>query len=173
MAGPAAPPEEDDVLLGVVLGAHGLRGEVKVKTFTADPGALGAYGPVRAGDGRQFLIAGLRSTKADEVVVKLKGISDRDAAQSLKGEHLYVPRAALPEPEDDEYYHLDLVGLRVEDGSGRPLGQVRGVHNFGAGDVVEIESAEGAVSFVPFTREAVPTVDLAGGRLIVSRPKEA
>jgi 16S rRNA processing protein RimM len=165
-------PNEGDVLLGVVLGAHGLKGEVKVKTFTDSPSSLGAYGPVTAGDGRQFLIAAARTSKPDEAVVKLEGISDRTAAEGLKGLRLYIPRAALPEPEDDEFYHVDLVGLAVETAEGAALGRVRGIHNFGAGDVVEIEAADGHISFIPFTREAVPTVDLQARRLIVVPPRE-
>ena len=165
-------PREGDVLIGVVLGAHGLKGEVKVKTFTDTPDSLGAYGPVFAGDGRQFVIAGTRLAKADEVIVQLKGISDRNAAESLKGQRLFIPRAALPPPEDEEFYHVDLIGLAVEDASGASLGRVRGIHNFGAGDVVEIEAAEGSTSFIPFTREAVPVVDIAGKRIVANPPRD-
>jgi 16S rRNA processing protein RimM len=172
LAGDEIAPSEDDVLLGVVTGAHGLKGEVKVKTFTGSPTDLGAYGPVKAGDGRQFLILSARSTKADEVIVTLKGITERNGAESLKGQRLYVPRAALPEPEDEEFYHVDLLGLAVEDGGGHRLGTVRGIHNFGAGDMVEIEGAGGEISFIPFTRDAVPVVDLAGKRIVAVPPPE-
>ena len=165
-------PHEGDVLLGVVLGAHGLKGEVKVKTFTDSPSSVGAYGPVTAGDGRQFLIAAARVSKPGEAIVTLKGIADRNAAESLKGQRLYIPRAALPEPEDEEFYHVDLIGLAVEDETGKALGRVRGIHNFGAGDVVEIEAPSGDISFIPFTREAVPTVDIPRRRLVVAPPRE-
>lgn len=172
MPADAPLPNEGDVLLGVVLGAHGLKGEVKVKTFTDSPASVGAYGPVTTGDGRRFLIADLRPTKGDEVIARLKGIADRDSAESLKGQRLYVARAALPEPEDDEFYHADLLGLAVEDQSGAVLGTVKGIHNFGAGDIVEIAAPDGGVDFVPFTEESVPVVDLKGKRLVVVPPAD-
>ena len=158
-----------DVLLGVVLSAHGLKGEVKVKTFTGTPDALGAYGPVVTQDGRQLHVAHLRPTKADEAVVQFKGVSGRDGAESLKGQRLSVSRSALPEPEEDEFYLADLIGLSVEDKAGKPLGTVKGVHNFGAGDVLEID---GAVEYLPFTEETVPVVDLKNRRIVVVPPGE-
>jgi 16S rRNA processing protein RimM len=158
----------DDILMGVVLGAHGLKGEVKVKTFTEDPAALGAYGPVTTSDGRQLRIGAVRPTKGADVVAVFTGITDRDAAESLKGQQLFVSRAALPEPEPEEFYYADLVGLRVEDSLGAALGTVKGIHNFGAGDMLEIENTDGASDFVPFTNAAVPVVDLKGGRVVVA-----
>ena len=172
MARDANVPREGDVLVGVVLGAHGLKGEVKVKAFTDAPESLAEYGPVFAGDGRHFVIAGTRTGKADEVIVRIEGICDRTAAESLKGQRLYIPRAALPEPEAEEFYHVDLIGLAVEDAAGAPLGRVRAIHNFGAGDVVEIEAPAGDTSFIPFTREAVPVIDVAGKRIVVQPPRD-
>ena len=167
------PSAADDVLLGVVLSAHGLKGEVKVKTFTDKPASLGAYGPLVTDDGRQLVIAQLKPTTGDQVVVRLEGISERNGAENLRGQKLYVPRAALPKPEDGEFYEADLVGLTVENADGETLGTVKGVHNFGAGEVVEIEAADGASDFVPFTEDAVPLIDLANRRIVVVPPREA
>jgi 16S rRNA processing protein RimM len=160
------------VLLGIIAAAHGIRGEVKVKTFTESPGGLSAYGPVTTKDGRELQITSLRVPNPGEAVVRLRGIDDRNAAESLKGQALYVPRDALPKPDEDEYYLTDLIGLRAEDAAGNALGLVRGVQNFGAGDMIEIEFADGASEFVPFTREAVPAVDIAGGRVIIEFDRE-
>jgi len=139
------------VLLGAVIGAHGIKGEVRVKTFTLTPDALGAYGPLTTDDGRRLLIGALRAGKPGEAVVRFDGVADRNAAEALKGRQLFVPREALPAPEEDEFYHADLVGLAVEDTSNTALGRVRALHNFGAGDVMEIETPSGATEFVPFS----------------------
>jgi 16S rRNA processing protein RimM len=166
------PRSADDVILGVVTGAHGLEGEVKVKTFTGAPESLGAYGPVTTGDGRQLAVAGLRAVKGGEALVRFKGITNRNAAESLKGQKLLVPRAALPDPEEGEFYLADLVGCAVEDRSGKSLGQVLAVHNFGAGDMIEIGATGGETRFIPFTDDAVPAVDIAGRRIVVEIPSE-
>jgi 16S rRNA processing protein RimM len=161
------------ILLGVVTAAHGIKGEVKVKTFTQSPEGLGAYGPVSTEDGRQIEIAALRPFKSDEVIVRFAGIADRSAAESLKGRSLYVPRAALPATQAGEFYYSDLIGLKAEDPSGNPLGTVRGVHNFGAGDVVEIEFADGTTEFLAFSDANVPAVDIAAGRIVIELPPDA
>ena len=135
-----------------------------------NPDALGAYGPITAGDGRQFEIGSLRTAKANEAIVRIKGISNRSSAESLRGEKLFVPRTALPEPEENEFYHADLIGLRAEDEDGRERGMVRGIHNFGAGDMVEIKAPDGTTSFVAFTKGSVPVVDIAGKRIVIASP---
>lgn len=161
-----------DVLLGVVIGAQGLRGEVKVKTFTASPEKLGAYGPLRDKQGREFRVASVRAGK-DSAIVSLEGISDRNAAESLKGTELFVARAALPKTDAHEFYHADLVGLRAEDSEGRVLGTVSAIHNFGAGDVIEIARDDGGGTvLLPFTREFAPLIDLAQGRIVIAVPEE-
>ncbi len=134
MAGPSR-----DVLMAAVIGAQGLKGEVKVKTFTATPEAVGAYGPLHTKDGRCFTVIAARAGKNGEAVLSLAGVSDRSAAEALKGVELYVPRAALPATEGEEFYHADLIGLRAEDVEDRVLGTVKAIHNYGAGDVIEIE----------------------------------
>jgi 16S rRNA processing protein RimM len=161
------------ILLGVVTAAHGIKGEVKVKTFTQSPEGLRAYGPVIVEDGRQFEVTALRSSKPDEAIVRFAGIADRGAAESLKGQRLYVPRAALPATEAGEFYYADLIGLKAEDPAGNLLGTVRGVHNFGAGDVIEIEFSGGATEFIAFNDANVPVVDLAAGRIVIAQPRDA
>lgn len=169
----AAAPFRDAVLLAVVLSAHGLKGEVKLKTFTQNPEALTGYGPVTAGDGRQFEIAALRPVKTGEALASFQGIADRDAAESLNGQRLYVPRAALPKPSEEEFYHADLIGMAAEDAQGKRLGTIRAIHNFGAGDVIEIADEGGGSQFVSFTRDAVPIVDLEGKRVVVAAIPES
>ena len=159
------------VCLGVVIGAQGVRGQVRIKTFTDEPEAIGAYGPVTDESGRrQFRIAGLRPGKAGVVVAAIAGIADRNAAEALKGTRLYVARAALPELEADAFYHADLVGLDAWTEDGALWGRVAAVHNFGAGDILEIARPDGPTELVPFTSEVVPEVDIEAGRLTIVPP---
>ncbi|MBS0277305.1 MAG: ribosome maturation factor RimM [Proteobacteria bacterium] len=160
-----------DVLLGAVIGAQGLKGEVKVKTFTQSPARLGAYGPLHTKDGKRFRVLSVREAK-DAAVVALDGVNDRNAAEALKGAELFVPRSALPKEEADEFYHADLVGLRAEDTEGRAMGTIRAVHNFGAGDVLEIVRDDGDEVFLPFTREVAQEIDIEGGRIVIAAPEE-
>jgi 16S rRNA processing protein RimM len=161
-----------DVLLGVVLGAQGLKGEVKVKTFTETAKKLRAYGPLHTGDGRSFMVTSLREAKG-AAIAQFEGIASREAAESLKGVKLYIPRARLPAAEAHEFYHADLLGLRAEDTEGRSIGKVIAIHNFGAGDVVEIAREDGLGEvLMPFTREIVPTIDLREGRIVIAAPEQ-
>jgi 16S rRNA processing protein RimM len=166
------PGRAGDVVLGVVTGAHGLKGEVKVRTFTDAPDSLGAYGPVLAADGRELSVTEVRSAKGGEAIVRFKGIASRDGAESLKGQKLFVSRAAMPEPETGEYYYVDLIGCAVEDRAGNRLGSVLAIHNFGAGDVIEIGEAGGDTRFLPFNDDVVPDVDIAARRITVELPRE-
>ena len=152
--------------------AHGVRGAVKLWTFTEDPLAVQSYGPLMTKDGaRQFEIAQLRAAK-DHLVATFKGIATRNDAEKLNGIELYVPREKLPDTDDDEYYHADLIGLAAVNGASEPLGRVVAIHNFGAGDIIEIAPAKGATMLLPFTNAVVPTVDLAGGRVVIELPQE-
>jgi 16S rRNA processing protein RimM len=147
--------------------AHGVRGEVKLWPFTENPMAVTRYGELRADDGRCFEIEAVRSGK-DFLVVRLKGIRDRTAAEQLRNVDLYVPRDRLPELADEEYYHADLIGLGVEDHDGTALGTIAAVHNFGAGDLLEIQPAGGGNTvMVPFTADTVPVINIAGGRIVL------
>jgi 16S rRNA processing protein RimM len=152
--------------------AHGVRGAVKLWTFTEDPLAVRDYGPLMTKDGaRQFEVTHVREAK-DHLVATLKGIATRDDAERLNGLELYVPRDRLPETDDDEYYHADLIGLAAVNSADEPLGREVAIHNFGAGDIIEIAPAKGATMLLPFTNAVVPTVDLAGGRVIIELPQE-
>jgi 16S rRNA processing protein RimM len=160
------------VCVARVAAAHGLRGAFKLRCFTERAEDVAAYGPLydRAGD--RHLILKIIGQSAAGVLAKARGVDDRDAAEALRGTLLYVPRAALPEPADDEFYHADLEGLAAELSDGSRLGTVRAVGNFGAGDVLEIAADGGGVLNLPFDRTTVPLVDLAGGRLVVVPPAE-
>jgi 16S rRNA processing protein RimM len=157
------------VLLGAVIGAHGIKGEVRVKTFTLSPDALGTYGPLTTDDGRRLQVGALRAGKPGEAVVRFDGVADRNGAEALKGRQLFVPREALPAPEPDEFYHGDLIGLAVEDPANTALGRVRALHNFGAGDVMEIETPSGATEFLPFNASVVKKVELPT-RIVIEPP---
>ena len=157
------------ILVGAFGAAVGLKGELRLASFTEIPEAIADFAPLLTEDGRKFEIASIRpQTKG--LVARVKGVSTREAAEKLKGLALYVPREALPKPEaEDEFYHADLIGLAALLVSGETLGEVIAVQNFGAGDLLEIQLAnEKRTVFVPFTNEIVPEVDLAGGRLIVN-----
>ncbi|MGB7034731.1 MAG: ribosome maturation factor RimM [Xanthobacteraceae bacterium] len=159
------------VCVGQIGAAHGVRGEVRLRSFTADPAAIVSYGPLQAEDGRVLEIESLRPAK-DHFVATLAGIADRNAAERLANTKLYVPRDRLPAPDEpDEYYHADLIGLAVVDRAGTSLGTVVAVHNFGAGDLIEVRQAEGKpTQLLPFDALTVPGVDLAAGRLVVQLP---
>jgi 16S rRNA processing protein RimM len=152
--------------------AHGVRGAVKLWTFTEDPLAVQRYGPLMSKDGtRQFQVTHVREAK-DHLVATLKGVATRDEAERLNGIELYIPRERLPDTDDDEYYHADLIGLTAITTADQPLGHVVAIHNFGAGDIIEIAPPKGATMLLPFTNAVVPTVDLAGGRVVIELPEE-
>jgi len=158
------------VCVGAVAGAHGVRGAVKIKSFTAAPEDVARYGPLEDESGeRQFSLRLIGAGKG-VLIGHLSGIADRNQAEAARGLRLYLPRAALPPTEEDEYYHADLIGLAAVLTDGTPLGAVRTVHDFGAGDTLEIDRPEGPPVMVPFTRAIVPSVDLAAGRLVVDPP---
>jgi len=152
--------------------AHGVRGAVKLWTFTEDPLAVKAYGPLVTKDGaRQFEVTHAREAKG-HLVAALKGIATREEAERLNGVELYIARDKLPATDENEYYHADLIGLDAVNAANEPLGRVIAIHNFGAGDIIEIAPAHGATMLLPFTNAVVPSVDLAGGRVIIELPDE-
>jgi len=170
-AGTASPR----ILVGVVAGPHGVRGLVKVRSYTAAPADIAAYGPLTDADGRRRLILQVLNAApggAGSLICRIEGVEDRNAAEALKGLRLYIQRDALPAPEPDEFYHADLVGMVAELPDGTPFGRVTAVQNYGAGDFLEIERPEGhpRVVDLPFTRAAVPVVDIAGGRIVIDPP---
>jgi 16S rRNA processing protein RimM len=152
--------------------AHGVRGAVKLWTFTEDPLAVRHYGPLSTKDGaRSFEVATAREAKG-HLVATLKGIATREDAERLNGIELYVAREKLPATDDDEYYHADLLGLAAVDAADQPLGRVIAIHNFGAGDIIEIAPPHGPTMLLPFTNAVVPSVDLAAGRVVIELPAE-
>jgi 16S rRNA processing protein RimM len=169
----AAPVVSDKTRLCVArIGApHGTNGEVKLWSFTAEPQAVTGYGALETADGaRAFEIEALRpaGSAGDCFIARLKGVTDRSAVERLRNLDLYVPRARLPAPQPDEFYHADLIGLAVDDGRGRMIGSVVAVHNFGAGDLLEIALDEGSDTvMLPFTAAAVPQVEVAAGRIVL------
>jgi 16S rRNA processing protein RimM len=160
------------ICLGQVGAAHGVSGEVRLRSFTADPAAIAGYGPLETEDGRIFRIEALRPVK-DHFIAQLSGVRDRDAARALANAKLYVPRERLPEPDAaDEFYYADLIGLAVLDPAGNALGTVVAIHNFGAGDLIEVRHAGGGTTqMLPFDAATVPVVDIAAGRIVVATPR--
>jgi 16S rRNA processing protein RimM len=151
---------------------HGVRGAVKLWTFTEDPMAVMRYGPLATKDGvRKFEVANAREAKG-HLVATLKGVATREDAERLNGIELYILRDKLPATDADEYYHADLIGLAAVNAALEPIGRVIAIHNFGAGDIIEIAPAHGATMLLPFTNAVVPTVDLAAGRVVIELPQE-
>jgi 16S rRNA processing protein RimM len=162
----------DRICVAQIGAAHGVRGEVRLRSFTQDPMAVAAYGPLESEDGAwRFEIEDLRPAK-DHFVARFVGVNDRDAAEKLTHLRLYVPRDRLPPAADGEFYYADLVGLAAVTPDGAELGAVSAIHNFGAGDIVEIKRAGGAPLLVPFTEAAVPSIDMKSGRMVVVPPAE-
>ncbi len=161
------------VCVAEIATAHGVRGALKLRTFTAEPENVLAYGPLLDERGEVLLVVRrVVGRWKSGLIVEAEGVADRTTAEFLRGLRLYVPRAALPEPGEDEYYHVDLIGLRVEDTEGRHLGEVLAVHDFGAGEILEYGHGRHRTRMIRFTREEVPVVDLAGGRIVVApRPE--
>jgi 16S rRNA processing protein RimM len=161
-----------DVLLAAVIGAQGLKGEVKVKLFTHQPDALPRYGALHTGEGRDLKITAFRPTKPGEAVIAFEGVRDRNAAEALKGAELFVSRDALPKTGEDEFYHADLIGLEARDGEGRVLGKVSALHNYGASDVIELSRPDGDHVLMAFTRETVPVIQIEDGYIVVAVPED-
>ena len=155
------------IQLGEFGRAVGLKGEIRVKALTDDPAAIGDYGPLRTEDGRTFTIEDGRFVGENMVVVKLKEVKTREAAEALNRLKLYVERSALPEPEDDEFYHADLIGLAAHNEAGEVVGSIAGLYDHGAGDHIEIKLTGGKTVTLPFTKERVPLVDMPGKRVVV------
>jgi len=169
-----APSRTDKVLVARFGAAHGVRGEIRLWSFTADPLAVADYGPLESKDGkRQFVIDALRPAK-DFLVARIDGVDDRNAAEALRNVELYLPRERLPEiDEDDTWYYADLVGLAAVAPDGGVIGTVAAVHNFGAGDVIEIAPTGGGKTLLlPFTAAVAPEVNVKAGRLVVVLPEE-
>lgn len=153
------------ICLGVIVGAKGLRGEVRIKSFTEDPDDVGAYGPVTTDDGRTFKVTVVGAAQG-VVIAKLAGIADRTSAEGLKGVQLYVERSALPAPEAGAFYQADLIGAVVRLTSGDVLGTVSALHNFGGGDMMEVGEGRSSV-LIPLTPNVIAELDVKGGQVVV------
>ncbi len=160
------------VLLGAFANAHGIRGEVQVRTYTGTPESIASYGPLSDKEGRRtFKLKVVRVTDKG-IIARVEGIADRNAAETLKGIELYVDRAKLPAADEGEYYHADLIGLRAASPEGEDIGKIIAVANFGAGDLLEVLLAGGtATEYVPFSDACVPSVDIAAGVATVVMPE--
>lgn len=164
---------EPMILVARVAGAFGVKGEVRISTFTEDPLAIAGFRDLKSETGETVLTVLSARVAKGGVITRCKGVDTKEAADALRGLRLFVRRADLPLPDEDEFYLTDLVGLPVDTPQGEHLGVVKSVQNFGAGDLLEIDPAEGGPTwYLPFTRDAVPEVDIPGGRLVAVRPEE-
>jgi 16S rRNA processing protein RimM len=163
--------KDERVLLGEIGAAQGLKGEVRIRSFTEDEAAIVDYRPLEDESGRVVEIESLRATPK-ALIARVKGVTTREGAEALTGTKLYAPRSRLPEREEEEWYHADLIGLAAIDREGRSLGVIVAIHNFGAGDLLEMKPASGGPTvLVPFTRDTVPEIDVEGGRLTLVPPE--
>ena len=160
------------VCLGAISGVHGVRGAVRIKSFAMNASDIAAYGPLQSEDGARLFELTVRGTSRGAVLAEIAGVDRREAAEELRGTRLYIPRAALPKTEEDEFYHADLIGLPARTADGAAYGVVSGIYDYGAGDVIEIERENDRSVMFPFTRNNVPEIDLEGGLLVIDPPAE-
>ncbi len=161
----------DKVLLGAIAGSFGVQGDVRLKSFCADPETIADYAPLETKDGRVFAQIVLTGRTKNALTARIDGITTKEEADALKGAELFAPRDRLPPAEDDEYYYSDLIGLSVFDTGGELIGTVRSVQNHGASDLLEVRLPdEPATVLLPFTKATIPTVDLETGRLVADPP---
>jgi 16S rRNA processing protein RimM len=162
----------DRVCVGAIAGSFGVRGEVRLKSFCADPEAIADYGPLFTEDGSRSFKVTLTRPVAGGLGARLSGVATKEEADALRGTSLFVARDRLPSLGDDEFYHADLIGMEVRDTGGRMIGRVAAVHNHGAGDLLEVQGPGlKEALLLPFTRAVVPTVDLATRRVVVDLPE--
>lgn len=167
--------EEALILLGRFGAPHGVRGEIRLQSYTGDPLAIAAYDGLADKSGaHKFKLLSVRPQGKDMLVATLEGVDDRAGAEALNGVELYVPREKLPAPEEEEFYIADLIGLRAEMPDGSVIGTIVAVRNFGAGDILEVAPIGGGETLMfPFTRAVVPLVSVTGGRVVIEPPEEA
>jgi len=171
-AGPTPAPIPDRICVGAIAGSYGVSGEVRLKSFCADPEAIASYGPLFSEDGSRSFAVKLTRAVAGGLGARIAGIATKEQADALKGTSLYADRARLPSLPDDEFYHADLIGLAAFDTGGVLLGRVQAIHNHGAGDLVEIAGPALKQSLIlPFSLAVVPTVDIAAGRVVIDLPE--
>ena len=164
---PAGESRAKTVCLGRIVGAHGVRGIVRVQSYAANPNDLTAYGALSDASGARRFAVSVTGHVKGMLLARIEGVDDRNAAEALRGTDLHIARAALPTTEGEEFYHVDLLGLRAENAEGDALGQVSAIHDHGAGPIVEIQPPDGPSTLVSFTREHVPAIDIEAGRMVV------
>ena len=165
-----ASPASKKLCVGIVTGPQGIRGAVRLKSFTAEASDIGAYGPLSDEAGARRFTVRITGAVKGAIIAELSGVGDRNAAEALKGLQLFVDRDQLPPAEEEEFYHADLIGLRAELVDGQALGTVSALHDFGAGQSLEIATGARETIMVPFTKAAVPIIDVAAGRLVIDPP---
>ncbi len=159
------------ICVGLIAGAHGVAGDLRIESYCSDPTSIGDYGPLFSGDGCRRFDIRVRKSGERHLVAHVSGIANREQAEALKGTRLYLDRAVLPKLPEEQFYHADLLGLEAFDTSGSHMGTVVAVQDFGAGDMLEIRPpGEPETAFLPFTSESVPGVDLEAGRVLVDPP---
>ena len=164
----------DLICIGAIVGAFGVAGEVRLKSFCSEPTDIAAYGPLSTEDGNRSFQITLTRPVAGGLGARVEGVKTKDEADALRGTSLYVPRDRLPSLPDDEFYHADLIGLSAYDTGGELIGKVTAIHNHGAGDIVEISpTRHKSALLLPFTTAIVPNVDLAAGRIVVNLPDDS
>ena len=165
--------ESDRICVGAISGAFGVRGEVRLKSFCAEPAAIAGYAPLYTGNGARSFGVTITRAIPGGFAARLSGVTTKEEADALRGTSLHADREKLPSLPDDEFYHADLIGLPVFDTGGAPLGTVRAIYNHGAGDILEILApGRRTALLLPFTRAVVPTVDLTAGRIVADPPEE-
>ncbi|MBM3604347.1 MAG: 16S rRNA processing protein RimM [Alphaproteobacteria bacterium] len=157
------------ICVGAIAGAFGVHGEVRLKSFCAEPADIATYAPLTSEDGRRVFTVTLTRPVTGGLGARLSGVATREDAEALKGTTLWTPRSVLPSLPDDEFYHADLIGLDVVDTGGQPLGRVRAIYDHGAGDILEVVGGS-TILMLPFTRAVVPTVDLSARRIVADPP---
>lgn len=168
-AEPAQPGSADNrVCVGVLVSAHGIRGQVRIKSFTEDPELLDAYGPLQDEAGTKTYQVSVVGRAKGVIICTIQGVEDRTAAEKLRGLKLYLDRSVLPKLDEDEFYHSDLIGLTARFADGTVVGRVTALYDFGAGDVMELHGLEGGVAVIPFTRASVPEIKIAQGEVVVA-----
>lgn len=164
--------QDQRILLGRITGAQGLKGEIVVASYAADPGDIASYGPLSDADGRHTFSLSVVRVADKGVIARVEGVADRTAAEKLKGTELWIDRSLLPAADEREYYHADLIGLKAVAPDGRPIGEIVAVENFGAGDLLDIRlDGSPKTELVPFTDACVPEIDFAGRRVVVRFPE--
>ena len=164
---PAGESRAKTVCLGRIVGAHGVRGIVRVQSYTANPDDLTAYGALSDASGARRFAVSVTGHVKGMLLARIEGVNDRNAAEALRGTDLHIARAELPPTEGEQFYHVDLLGLRAENADGDALGRVSAIHDHGAGPIVEIQPPDGPSTLVPFTQEHVPAIDIEAGRMVV------